>query len=111
MSTAVLAPAKVPNYVNGEWVDSTASEWLNVVNPATGDAIASVPLAGSAEVAAVVEAAAAAFPGWRRTPPTARTRSAEPTKLLLSFAPPASLRRVIRTDSRTQHGSWLLLPS
>jgi acyl-CoA reductase-like NAD-dependent aldehyde dehydrogenase len=49
MSTAVSAPAKVPNYINGEWVESTASEWLTVVNPATADAIATVPLASRAE--------------------------------------------------------------
>ena len=45
MSTAVLSATKVPNYINGEWVDSTASEWISVVNPATGDSIATVPLA------------------------------------------------------------------
>ena len=83
MSTAVVAPAKVPNFVNGEWVESTASEWINVVNPATGDAIASVPLAASAEVAAAVEAGAAAFPAWRRTPPEDRIQPLFKLKTLM----------------------------
>src|SRR5271154_3542741 len=83
MSTAVLAPAKLPHYVNGEWVDSTASEWLTVVNPATGDGIATVPLASSAEVAKAVEAAAAAFPAWRRTPPEDRIQPLFKLKYLL----------------------------
>ena len=83
MSTAVLAAARLPHYVNGEWVDSTASEWISVVNPATGEAIATVPLAGSKEVAAAVEAAAAAFPAWRRTPPEDRIQPLFKLKTLL----------------------------
>jgi malonate-semialdehyde dehydrogenase (acetylating) / methylmalonate-semialdehyde dehydrogenase len=83
MSTAVLAPAKLPHYINGAWVDSTASEWISVVNPATGEAIATVPLAGSKEVAAAVEAAAAAFPAWRRTPPEDRIQPLFKLKTLM----------------------------
>ncbi len=83
MSTAVLAAVRLPHYINGAWVDSTAPEWISVINPATGDAIATVPLAGSAEVAAVVEAAAAAFPSWRRTPPEDRIQPLFKLKTLL----------------------------
>jgi malonate-semialdehyde dehydrogenase (acetylating) / methylmalonate-semialdehyde dehydrogenase len=83
MTTAVLAPAKLPHYINGSWVDSTASEWISVVNPATGDDIATVPLAGSKEVDAAVEAAAAAFPGWRRTPPEDRIQPLFKLKTLM----------------------------
>jgi len=83
MSTAVLAAAKLPHYINGAWVDSTASEWISVVNPATGDAIATVPLANKAEVDTVVEAAAAAFPAWRRTPPEDRIQPLFKLKYLL----------------------------
>ena len=83
MSTAVAAPAKLPHYINGAWVDSTASEWISVVNPATADAIATVPLAGGSEVNAAVEAAAAAFPAWRRTPPEDRIQPLFKLKNLL----------------------------
>ena len=83
MGTAVLAAARLPHYINGAWVDSTASEWISVVNPATGDAIATVPLAGSKEVAEAVEAAAAAFPAWRRTPPEDRIQPLFKLKTLL----------------------------
>src|SRR5271154_4468248 len=98
MSTAVLAPAKLPHYVNGEWVDSTASEWLTVVNPATGDGIATVPLASSAEVAAAVEAAAAAFPAWRRTPPEDRIQPLFKLKYLLEEHID-ELARIITTEN------------
>ena len=58
----------IPNYVNGEWVESRAQQLLDVANPATGKVIGKVPLSDAAEVAAAVEAAAAAYPEWRRTP-------------------------------------------
>src|SRR6202162_2410232 len=68
MTVATATLTKVPNYVNGQWVDSKATEWLDVTNPATGEVIAQTPLSRAAEAAAAVEAAAAAFPAWRRTP-------------------------------------------
>ena len=36
---------RLTNYINGQWTDSHASEWREVVNPATGEVLASVPLA------------------------------------------------------------------
>src|SRR6187551_3245939 len=68
MTVATATLTKVPNYVNGQWVDSKATEWLDVTNPATGEVIAQTPLSSAAEVAAAIDAAAAAFPEWRRTP-------------------------------------------
>lgn len=62
----------VPNYVDGQWSESKASEWFEVVNPATGEVIARTPLCGEAEVGQAVESAARAFPAWRRTPPEDR---------------------------------------
>jgi malonate-semialdehyde dehydrogenase (acetylating)/methylmalonate-semialdehyde dehydrogenase len=72
MSTAVASATRVPNYVNGQWLESRATDWLDVVNPATGETIAHTPLCSSAEVSAAVESAAAAWPEWRRTPPEDR---------------------------------------
>jgi len=45
-----------------------------VYNPATGQAIRQVALAGKATVEAAIAAAAAAFPQWRDTPPLKRAR-------------------------------------
>ena len=41
---------RVKNYINGQWVDSTTKEWLDVTNPATGGVIAEVPLSTEEEV-------------------------------------------------------------
>ena len=73
MSTAVTSQVTdLPNYVNGAWRRSTATEFLDVINPATAEALARTPLSTSADVDAAVQAAAAAFPAWRRTPPGER---------------------------------------
>jgi malonate-semialdehyde dehydrogenase (acetylating)/methylmalonate-semialdehyde dehydrogenase len=83
--TTIAAPplTRVPNYVNGEWRDSASTEWQDVLNPATGEVLASVPLCSGAEVAQAVEAAAAAFPAWRRTPPEDRIQPLFKLKQLL----------------------------
>ena len=58
----------VLNYIDGKWVKPQVSEFLEVVNPATGERLARTPLCGETEVAAAAEAASAALPGWRQTP-------------------------------------------
>jgi len=64
----------VQDYVGGHWVDSSATRFSDVFNPATGDVIAKVPLGGAAEVDRAVQAALKAFPTWRRTPPVQRVK-------------------------------------
>lgn len=56
------------NYIGNRWVESKAAEYLVVTNPATGEALARVPLSPAVEVDEAARAAAAAFPEWRRTP-------------------------------------------
>ncbi|MBM3878519.1 MAG: CoA-acylating methylmalonate-semialdehyde dehydrogenase [Verrucomicrobia bacterium] len=63
-----MSLATLPNYCGGAWRPSQATQSLEVFNPATGEAIARVPLSPAAEVDQAVGAAAAAFPDWRRTP-------------------------------------------
>ncbi len=60
------------NFINGEWRKGRSPDSLDVFNPATGDVLAKVPMAAAEDVAAAVDAASAAFPGWRRTPPQER---------------------------------------
>ena len=83
MSVAAPPVIKLTNFINGKWTDSHSSEWRDVVNPATGEVIAQVPMADAAEVNAAVEAAAAAFPEWRRTPPEDRIQPLFKLKVLL----------------------------
>ena len=63
----------VKNYIDGEWVESKG-ELKDVVNPATGQMIAKVPISTAEDIKAAVQASEEAFPEWRRTTPLARSR-------------------------------------
>ncbi len=67
--------AELLNYINGAWSSSSASESLPVNNPASGEVLAHVPLSPLAEVDQAAQAAAAAFPVWRRVPATSRIQN------------------------------------
>jgi malonate-semialdehyde dehydrogenase (acetylating)/methylmalonate-semialdehyde dehydrogenase len=62
------------NYIAGAWRRSSATDFSDVVNPATTELLARTPLSTPADVEAAVQAAAAAFPAWRRTPPGERVQ-------------------------------------
>jgi malonate-semialdehyde dehydrogenase (acetylating)/methylmalonate-semialdehyde dehydrogenase len=83
MSVATPTLIKIPNYVNGRWRQATTTEWLDVSNPATGEPVAQVPISTAIEVAAAVDAAAAAYPDWRRRPPEDRFQPLFKLKQLL----------------------------
>ncbi len=63
------------NYVAGAWRPASAATGeLDVTNPATGEALARVPLSGRADLDAAVAAARAALPEWRSVSTIARAR-------------------------------------
>ena len=64
----------VPLLINGEFVQSKTTEWRDVVNPATQEVIARVPMATQEELDAAVAAAKEAFKTWRYTPIGTRAR-------------------------------------
>ena len=77
------APERIGNYFDGQWHLGLASQYQPVVNPATQEVLAEVPMSDAAEVARAVEAAAAAFPDWRRTPAEDRIQPLFKLKQLL----------------------------
>ncbi|KHT41407.1 NAD-dependent succinate-semialdehyde dehydrogenase [Pectobacterium brasiliense] len=62
---------KTGYFAAGKWQQSGAT--FEVMNPATGESIASVAKAGKKETQAAIDAAYAAFPAWKRK--TAKERS------------------------------------
>jgi malonate-semialdehyde dehydrogenase (acetylating)/methylmalonate-semialdehyde dehydrogenase len=90
------------NFVGGSWVPSRATEFLDVHNPATGEAIARTPLSTGEDLDAAVAAAEKAFPGWRDTPPTVRARAMFRFRELLN----ESFEELARTVTR-EHGKTL----
>jgi malonate-semialdehyde dehydrogenase (acetylating)/methylmalonate-semialdehyde dehydrogenase len=65
----------IPNLIGSQWrVPPDGTESLPVYNPASGQVIEQVPLSGSREVDAAVQAAAAAYATWSRTALMERVR-------------------------------------
>src|SRR5438105_756473 len=63
------------NFINGQWVDSSSGKTIPNINPAnTDDIIGHAPQSTREEAKAAIEAAQAAFTGWRNTPAPARGR-------------------------------------
>ncbi|NIE68396.1 MULTISPECIES: NADP-dependent succinate-semialdehyde dehydrogenase [Burkholderiaceae] len=60
-------------YINGEWQGAEDGATLDVVNPATGALIGTVPRMGAAETRRAISTANAAWPAWRAK--TAKERS------------------------------------
>jgi aldehyde dehydrogenase (NAD+) len=59
-------------YINGEWVDPVTPRTLDVINPATEEAIATISMGSAADVDQAVAAAKAAFETFGRTTPAER---------------------------------------
>jgi malonate-semialdehyde dehydrogenase (acetylating) / methylmalonate-semialdehyde dehydrogenase len=62
------------NYIGGKWVDSTGEKSLEVINPATNEVIANVPISTKEDVANAVAVAKEAFQTWKNTPVPKRAR-------------------------------------
>lgn len=65
---------KLKNYINGRWVDSSATHYTPMQNPATCELLAECPDSPRADVDKAVKAAAAAFEEWRSTPVLSRAQ-------------------------------------
>src|SRR5271155_2600424 len=83
MTVSAPPTTTIPNYINGQWGESQAGEWQDVVNPATAEVLGRVPLSDAAEVTRAIDAAQVAYPEWRRTPPEDRIQPLFKLKQLL----------------------------
>lgn len=100
---AVEAPSKTKlrNYINGQWVASSATEYLDVHNPATAEVIGQVPFSPASEVDAAANAAAEAFKLWRRVPITERIQYLFKLKNLLEAHTDELVRMVTTENGKT----------
>ena len=53
--------------INGEWIEPVGRETLDVINPATEEAFASISLGTAEDVDTAAKAAHAAFPAWSQS--------------------------------------------
>jgi len=71
MATATVT--KLQNFIGGELVDPAEGETEEVINPATGEAIAEAPLSTEEDVNRAVAAARGAFDEWSTATPATRS--------------------------------------
>lgn len=64
--------ARLKNWITDRWEEVSSRESLPVINPATDEVLAEVPLSSSEDVDRAVQAAQQALSAWRRTPVTER---------------------------------------
>jgi malonate-semialdehyde dehydrogenase (acetylating) / methylmalonate-semialdehyde dehydrogenase len=62
------SPKLLRNFIGGKWQSPANAEYLNIINPATAEILARVPLSSSQEVDHAAQVAAQAFQSWRRVP-------------------------------------------
>ena len=69
MAIETIAEVSVlKNYIGGKWVDAECSEQINVINPSTGELLATAPRSTKAEAERAIAAAHKAYKGWSQTP-------------------------------------------
>jgi malonate-semialdehyde dehydrogenase (acetylating)/methylmalonate-semialdehyde dehydrogenase len=74
---------RLQNYIDGAWQYSSATQALSVLNPASTEVLAEVPLSPAVEVHQAADTAARAYVGWRRTPVGDRVQPLFKLKVLL----------------------------
>jgi lactaldehyde dehydrogenase/glycolaldehyde dehydrogenase len=62
------------NYIDGQFVESSETDRITVINPATGDAISTIPDSSAEQVDAAIAAAEKAQSAWAALPAVARAK-------------------------------------
>ncbi|HLQ85400.1 MAG TPA: CoA-acylating methylmalonate-semialdehyde dehydrogenase [Salinisphaeraceae bacterium] len=70
----VRSSGKVPQYIDGQFVHSETSDWIELNNPASQETIAQVPVATVDEMERAVASAKEAQRSWRHQPTIRRVR-------------------------------------
>ncbi len=88
--------------IGGKQVQAVST--FDVINPASGEAFASVPAGTVADLDAAVAAARAAFPAWSRTPDAERKRLVHALAGLLEANAPALMELVTKETGKPLNG-------
>ncbi len=72
--TMAISEQNLQNFIGGKWVNASVDRKDTVVNPATGEALANVPISAKEDVARAVASAKEAFKEWSKVPVPKRAR-------------------------------------
>lgn len=68
----ISAPVDTTNFLDNKFVESKATKWIDLYDPATNNLVTRVPQSTDEELKAAVDSAQRAFPAWRNTSLLAR---------------------------------------
>src|ERR1700752_4205332 len=101
MATAVSTSQTCRNFINGRWVESSATRSSERRNPANLDEIIGfAPLSTREETREAIAAAHAAFPAWRDTPAPVRARVLTKAALLMERQQDEIARLMTREEGK-----------
>src|SRR3979490_2114281 len=90
------------NFISGKWIESSSPRTVNNVNPSdTADVIGNVRQATREEARSAVEAAAAAFPAWKKTPAPGRGKIVAKAARLMEDAKEELSQILTREEGKT----------
>ncbi|KAH9400838.1 Methylmalonate-semialdehyde dehydrogenase [acylating] mitochondrial [Tyrophagus putrescentiae] len=96
--------SSVPNtklFINGQFVESKTTEWIDLHNPATNEVITRVPKATTEEMEAAVNAAQTAFKTWSRTSILTRQQTMFKLQDLIKKNTPKLVDSIVREQGKT----------
>ncbi|MDK3158983.1 CoA-acylating methylmalonate-semialdehyde dehydrogenase [Anaerolineae bacterium CFX9] len=93
---------QLKQYIGGEWVTSTSSTYLPVINPATCEVIAEVPDGTREDVDKAVRAAQAVYDEWRSTSVLNRVQYMYRLKSLLEENFEELTETIVRENGKTR---------
>src|SRR5258708_31874566 len=102
MATAVSTSQTCRNFLNGRWVESSATLTSERRNPANLDEIVGfAPLSTREETRDAIASAKAAFPAWRETPAPVRGRILAKAAVLMEQQKDEIARLMTREEGKT----------
>ncbi|GAM85985.1 hypothetical protein ANO11243_039950 [Dothideomycetidae sp. 11243] len=63
----IAEPINTKNFLDNKFIESKATQWIDLLDPATNNLVTRVPQSTDEELKAAVESAKKAFPEWRKT--------------------------------------------
>jgi betaine-aldehyde dehydrogenase len=95
------------NFVGGAEVEPRTDSRSDIVDPSTGEAVASAPVSGADDVDAAYAAATEAFPGWRDATPSTRQLAL----LKIADAVEAAGDELVKLEAENTGKPWALTAS
>lgn len=92
---------EVRNWIGGHWTASPGTGQIELINPATGEPFGTCPVGSAEDANQAVEAAAAAYPAWRRTPPQERIQYLFKLRALLVANLDDVARTIVQENGKT----------